>query len=140
MEEVLYLKFKQHPDLQNMLMDTGRAPIVYVSAGDSYWGETESGEGRNQFGKTPVCVRERLRAEEYLRTQVISNSSPTVPPFEIDSQSPFMNHSPHHILYQNKSYPTAMHLYVALDFITVDPDFAERICTYEDVYVLLEAD
>jgi predicted NAD-dependent protein-ADP-ribosyltransferase YbiA (DUF1768 family) len=69
MEDVLYLKFEQHPGLRIMLMDTGHAPIVYVSADDAYWGQNESGEGQNQLGKTLVYVRKLLRAEGYSQSQ-----------------------------------------------------------------------
>jgi predicted NAD-dependent protein-ADP-ribosyltransferase YbiA (DUF1768 family) len=51
-------------------MDTGRAPIVYLSAWDVYWGQKEGdGEGENPFGKTLVLVREWLRTEGYSRTR-----------------------------------------------------------------------
>ena len=64
-EDVLYLKFKQHPDLRSLLMGTGDKRIVYNEEGDRYWGEGEGGEGENQLGEAIVRVRERLRREGY---------------------------------------------------------------------------
>ncbi|KAH7912929.1 hypothetical protein BJ138DRAFT_1003358 [Hygrophoropsis aurantiaca] len=63
MEDVLYLKFKQHPNLRRLLLDTGLANIVYQDI-NSYWGEGPSGEGANELGKALVRVRERLRMEQ----------------------------------------------------------------------------
>jgi hypothetical protein len=54
----------------------------------------------------------------------------TVPPIRFDHTGPltgFMNHSQHRILYQNKTYPTALHLHEALKFIGHRPDLAEKI-------------
>lgn len=78
MEEVLYLKFKQHPDLRHLLMGTGDAPIVYAEAGDTYWGEGSLGQGTNELGKAIVRVRERLRREGYGVGPTV-NTGATVP-------------------------------------------------------------
>jgi ribA/ribD-fused uncharacterized protein len=64
-EEVLYLKFKQHPDLRSLLMNTGLADIIYSDLGDSYWGEGPTGQGANELGRAIMRVRERLRREGY---------------------------------------------------------------------------
>jgi predicted NAD-dependent protein-ADP-ribosyltransferase YbiA (DUF1768 family) len=65
MEDVLYLKFKQHPDLRALLVNTGIADIIYAEANDPFWGSGPIGEGANQLGKTLVRVRERLRLEGF---------------------------------------------------------------------------
>ncbi|KIJ69838.1 hypothetical protein HYDPIDRAFT_171815 [Hydnomerulius pinastri MD-312] len=62
MEEVLYLKFKQHQNLRTLLLTTGLADIIYADA-NSYWGEGALGEGANELGKALVRVRDRLRQE-----------------------------------------------------------------------------
>ncbi|KAF9226807.1 hypothetical protein BS17DRAFT_776158 [Gyrodon lividus] len=62
MEEVLFFKFKQHPNLRTILLGTGLADIVYADA-NSYWGEGPLGEGANELGKALVRVRERLCQE-----------------------------------------------------------------------------
>ena len=63
MEEALYLKFRQHPELRSLLMGTGNAELVYAETKDSFWGEGRSGEGKNELGKALVRVRDKLRAE-----------------------------------------------------------------------------
>ena len=62
MEDVLYLKFKQHPSLRTLLLHTGLADIIYADDND-YWGEGPLGEGANELGKALIRVRERLRQE-----------------------------------------------------------------------------
>jgi predicted NAD-dependent protein-ADP-ribosyltransferase YbiA (DUF1768 family) len=65
MEEILHLKFKQHPDLRSLLMNTGTALIAYAEASDSFWGEGSMGQGANELGKAMVRIRDRLRDEGY---------------------------------------------------------------------------
>ncbi|KAG1892054.1 hypothetical protein F4604DRAFT_1697132 [Suillus subluteus] len=64
MEEVLYLKFKQHPSLRTLLLRTGLADLVYADANDAYWGHGPLGDGANELGKALMRVRDRLHAEE----------------------------------------------------------------------------
>lgn len=45
----------------------------------------------------------------------------------------FMNHSPHRVMYQNKTYPTATHLHEAMKYMTNRPDIAEQIRLCKDV-------
>lgn len=63
MEDVLYIKFKQHPSLRTLLLRTGLADVVYADANDSYWGHGPLGEGANELGKALMRVRDKLRAE-----------------------------------------------------------------------------
>jgi predicted NAD-dependent protein-ADP-ribosyltransferase YbiA (DUF1768 family) len=63
MKEVMYQKFRQHPDLRTALLSTGTARLIYVDAADSYWGTSSTGMGQNQLGKTLAEVRDRLMAE-----------------------------------------------------------------------------
>lgn len=54
--------------------------------------------------------------------------NPPVIRFDQDGQyNFFMNHSPHAVLYQNKRYPTALHLHEALKFIGHEDNIAEEI-------------
>ena len=62
MEDVLYAKFKQHPDLRMMLLGTGTAELEYADV-DSYWGSGADGTGSNQLGKVLTRVREQLRED-----------------------------------------------------------------------------
>jgi predicted NAD-dependent protein-ADP-ribosyltransferase YbiA (DUF1768 family) len=62
MDEVLYLKFRQHDDLHTLLLDTYPADLVYVESRDLFWGDG-AGIGKNELGKSLMRVRERLRIE-----------------------------------------------------------------------------
>ena len=75
MDETLFHKFTQHPDLQAELLGTGDAELIEVgpvriltddslmavqdSDKDAFWGVGADGQGRNELGK---CL-ERLRAK-----------------------------------------------------------------------------
>ena len=63
MEEVLYMKFRQHPDLRQLLMETGHAELIYAESGDPFWGVGPLGQGSNELGKALFKVREWLRRE-----------------------------------------------------------------------------
>jgi predicted NAD-dependent protein-ADP-ribosyltransferase YbiA (DUF1768 family) len=62
MDEALYRKFRQHGDLRTLLLDTYPYELVYVEPTDAYWGNG-AGAGLNEFGKSLVRVRDRLRGE-----------------------------------------------------------------------------
>lgn len=62
MDEVLYLKFRQHSDLRTLLLGTTPAELIYVESGDTFWGDG-AGAGRNELGNSLMRVRERFRAE-----------------------------------------------------------------------------
>jgi predicted NAD-dependent protein-ADP-ribosyltransferase YbiA (DUF1768 family) len=62
MDEVLYLKFRQHGDLRTLLLDTFPSELIYVESGDPFWGDG-AGAGMNQLGKSLMRVRGQLRIE-----------------------------------------------------------------------------
>lgn len=62
MDEVLYLKFRQHSDLRGLLLGTFPADLIYVESGDAFWGDG-AGAGMNELGKSLMRVREQLRAQ-----------------------------------------------------------------------------
>ena len=62
MDEVLYLKFRQHSDLRALLLGTFPAELIYVESGDAFWGDG-AGAGMNELGKSLMRVREQLRAQ-----------------------------------------------------------------------------
>jgi len=62
MDDVLYLKFRQHGDLRTLLLSTYPSELMYVESGDPFWGDG-AGQGRNELGNSLMRVRERLRIE-----------------------------------------------------------------------------
>lgn len=62
MDEVLYLKLRQHGDLRTLLLDTYPSQLVYVESGDPFWGDG-AGSGLNELGNSLMRVRDRFRAE-----------------------------------------------------------------------------
>ncbi|EIM82324.1 DUF1768-domain-containing protein [Stereum hirsutum FP-91666 SS1] len=64
MEEVVRLKFTQHPALKEELLSTGNAPLVEAADVDAFWGFGSDGKGRNELGKALMKLRQRFRAED----------------------------------------------------------------------------
>ncbi|KAI5824731.1 hypothetical protein K523DRAFT_284491 [Schizophyllum commune Tattone D] len=64
LDEVLYLKFTQHPDLALQLLGTGDAWLVYNDLADAHWGNGPDGSGRNEFGQALMRLRDRLSARQ----------------------------------------------------------------------------
>jgi predicted NAD-dependent protein-ADP-ribosyltransferase YbiA (DUF1768 family) len=62
MDDVLYLKFRQHGELRALLLRTYPAKLIYVESLDPFWGDG-AGAGLNELGKSLMRVRERFRAE-----------------------------------------------------------------------------
>ncbi|KAI0250419.1 hypothetical protein BJV78DRAFT_559242 [Lactifluus subvellereus] len=62
MDEVLYLKFRQHGALRTLLFNTYPMELVYSEFNDPFWGDCGGGGG-NELGKSLMRVRDRLRAE-----------------------------------------------------------------------------
>ncbi|KAF9218939.1 DUF1768-domain-containing protein [Gyrodon lividus] len=57
----LELKFTQHEDLKELLLDTGDAELVEDSPRDWFWGIGADGSGRNELGKALMRLRRELR-------------------------------------------------------------------------------
>jgi ribA/ribD-fused uncharacterized protein len=58
----LRMKFNQHEDLKQKLLDTGdRDLIEYAPWGDTYWGVDKKKFGQNRLGKLLMTVRAGLR-------------------------------------------------------------------------------
>jgi N-glycosidase YbiA len=63
MREAVEAKFRQHPDLQELLLSTGDAKLVEHTDNDDFWGDGGDGSGANFLGRILVELRERLRDE-----------------------------------------------------------------------------
>ncbi|HZN35941.1 MAG TPA: NADAR family protein [Pirellulaceae bacterium] len=57
-------KFRSHPQLAALLLETGNEEIVEVTTRDLFWGCGTSGAGKNWLGKILMEVREQLRADQ----------------------------------------------------------------------------
>ncbi|TRM64443.1 hypothetical protein BD626DRAFT_491843 [Schizophyllum amplum] len=64
MDNALRLKFTQHLDLREELLQTGTAELVEDSDKDAFWGVGHDGRGRNELGKALMRLREALRKED----------------------------------------------------------------------------
>ncbi|CAA7258448.1 unnamed protein product [Cyclocybe aegerita] len=63
MDEVLYQKFRQHPDLRMTLLATGTARLIYQDTNDNFWGAGADGLGGNNLGLALCRVRDKLLKE-----------------------------------------------------------------------------
>jgi ribA/ribD-fused uncharacterized protein len=61
MDEVLRLKFSQHPELKAELLSTGDLELIEDSDKDSFWGIGKDGQGQNELGKGLERLREKFR-------------------------------------------------------------------------------
>ena len=62
MFEIITEKVKQHEDVRQILLETGKKKMIEASPTDYYWGEGEDGTGKNMLGKVLMKVRENLQA------------------------------------------------------------------------------
>jgi len=60
MQEAVRAKFRQHPRLAAMLLETGNAEIVEHTENDAYWGDGGDGKGKNRLGQILMQVRAEL--------------------------------------------------------------------------------
>lgn len=63
MDEIMYMKFIQHPDLRHELISTHPAELVFASSADDFWGVGPQNGGRNELGQSLVRVRARILRE-----------------------------------------------------------------------------
>ncbi len=60
MEELFRAKIAQHPDIVDVLKESGDAELQKVITTDSYWGTGPDGSGENQMGKLWMKLRVEL--------------------------------------------------------------------------------
>jgi len=61
MEETLWHKFTQHPDLKDRLLSTGDAELIADTNKDNFWGVGADRGGRSELGKALDKLRSKLR-------------------------------------------------------------------------------
>jgi N-glycosidase YbiA len=61
MARAVLRKFKIHPDIRRILIETGTEDIVEDAPGDYYWGCGVDRTGQNKLGLILMAVREQLR-------------------------------------------------------------------------------
>lgn len=99
MKHALKVKFKQHPDLREMLLATGQAKIVFDTVADSFWGVATLGKSkrqRNQMGELLMEVRTTMkRYEEKLQCKRAKWERPATIRFKQHDKDSFLsNHYP----------------------------------------------
>ena len=59
MREALQAKFKQHPSLRSLLLQTGDAELIEHTKNDGYWADGGDGTWEESPGSTPDGTRVR---------------------------------------------------------------------------------
>jgi hypothetical protein len=62
-EKVMRVKFDQHADLKQMLIETNDELLVCRTEDKSFWGTGLDGHGQNQLGKLVMSLRTEYQAE-----------------------------------------------------------------------------
>lgn len=63
MQDTVLVKFRTHPKLTTMLLETGDRKIVENAPMDFYWGCGADGSGLNKLGEILMAVRDVLRID-----------------------------------------------------------------------------
>ena len=63
MKECCLAKFLQHPNLRQILMDTGSKELIEDSQTDFFWGCGSDGTGQNVLGQVLMEIRTELQGE-----------------------------------------------------------------------------
>jgi len=61
MDETLWHKFTQHPNLKHQLLSTDDAELIEDSDKDAFWGVGADRQGRNELGKALERLRAKMR-------------------------------------------------------------------------------
>jgi GTP cyclohydrolase II len=61
MLKALSAKFSQHPELRELLTQTGQRRIVEFTSSDMYWGESKDGVGKNRLGQLLMEIRSNFQ-------------------------------------------------------------------------------
>ena len=61
MKTALSTKFNQHPELKEILLESGEEELVEFAPWDNYWGTGPNGNGKNRLGVLLMELREALK-------------------------------------------------------------------------------
>jgi len=78
MREAVLAKFRQHADLQTLLLSTGDAEIIEHTKNDAYWGDGGDGSGLNMLGRILMETRDQLRKENAISHVAGQNPDPAL--------------------------------------------------------------
>lgn len=59
-EELFRAKLAQHPDVKEVLLESGNRTLLKVYPTDSFWGTGDDGNGENRMGKLWMKLRDEL--------------------------------------------------------------------------------
>lgn len=65
MEKALITKFKQYPELKELLLSTGECEIFEHTKNDCYWGDCGNRKGKNKLGKALMRLRKGFRTGQF---------------------------------------------------------------------------
>lgn len=57
-------KFRTHPDIRQILLNTGNQALIENAPGDYYWGIGADGGGKNRLGTILMEIRAELRRDD----------------------------------------------------------------------------
>lgn len=63
MDEIMYMKFAQHPSLRHELINTHPSELIFASPHDPFWGVGPNADGKNELGHSLGRVRTRILRE-----------------------------------------------------------------------------
>jgi len=69
MTRAVYIKAKTHPEVAEVLMDSGNRDFIENNAYDYFWGCGRDRRGDNWYGKVLMNVRQKLRDEAKEQTK-----------------------------------------------------------------------
>ncbi len=111
MRRALEQKFRSHPKLHRMLLDTGDEQLVENAARDYYWGCGRTGSGQNRLGELLMELRTKLSQEP--------GPAPGTPLnfYSVsDEYGEFSNFARFPIRLKGKMWPTSEHYFQAQKF------------------------
>ena len=64
MTRALYTKFRTHPEVAELLLQSGDIHIQETTLYDYFWGTGRDGRGKNMYGQVLMNIRDKLKQEQ----------------------------------------------------------------------------